>query len=114
MKYIVRPAARRDVARTFRSIEAEQPAAAARFIDAVESTFEAIASQPDLLGHELGFRRHAGVRSFRIPPPFERYLVFFHPHPKHVEFKRVLHGARHLPRLFRTRRPGSAPGAPPA
>lgn len=103
MKYIVRPAARRDVIRCFKVIEAGDPDAAARFLDAVESAFESIARQPSLLGHEMGFRRHAGVRSFRIPPPFERYLIFFRPHSRHVEFKRVIHGARHLPRLFRLR-----------
>jgi len=32
---------------------------------------------------------------------YEKYLVFFRIHPRHVEFKRLIHGARHLPRLFR-------------
>ena len=114
MKIVIRPAAVADIERHWLYIAHDNPEAAARFRTEVQATFEAIASQPALLGHELGFRRHAGVRSFRIPPPFERYLVFFLPHSRHVEFKRVVHGARHLPRLFRTKPPGSAPGAPPA
>ena len=114
MKIVIRPAAVADIERHWHYIAHEDTEAAARFRAAVQATIEAIALQPDLLGHELGFRRHAGVRSFRIPPPFERYLVFFLPHSRHVEFKRVVHGARHLPRLFRTKPPGSAPGARPA
>jgi len=103
MNYKVRPAARRDLIRYWKTIRADNPDAADCFLEAAEQTFAEIARQPDLLGHHLGFRRHAGVRSFRAPPPFDRYLIFFQCHLRHVEFKRVVHGARHLPRLFRPR-----------
>jgi plasmid stabilization system protein ParE len=103
MNYNIRPAARRDPARYWRIIRTDSPNAAERFLEVAEQTFAKIARHPDLLGHDLGFRRHAGVRSFRMPPPFERYLIFFERHPRSVEFKRVIHGARHLPRLFRPR-----------
>lgn len=103
MNYRVRPAARRDIIRYWKIIKVDNPDAAARFLDDVEKAIEQIAKHPALLGHEMGFRRHAGVRSFRLPPPFDRYLIFFRLHPRHVEFKRLLHGARNLPRLFRPR-----------
>lgn len=103
MNYTVRPAARRDLIRYWKIIRADNTDAADRFLEATEQTFAEIARQPDLLGHNLGFRRHASVRSYRVPAPFDRYLVFFQRHPRHVEFKRVVHGARHLPRLFRPR-----------
>jgi plasmid stabilization system protein ParE len=100
MNYRVRPAARRDITRYWRIIKADNPDAAARFLDDVEKAMEQIAKHPALLGHEMGFRRHAGVCSFRLAPPFDRYLIFFRLHPRHVEFKRQLHGTRNLPRLF--------------
>lgn len=103
MNYRVRPAARRDIIRYWKIIKADNPDAAARFLDEAEKAMQQIATHPALLGHEMGFRRHAGVRSFRLPPPFERYLIFFRLHPRHVEFKRLLHGARNLSRLFRPR-----------
>ena len=103
MRYLVRPAARRDLKRHWQIIAADNSDAADALIDCAEATMEKIARQPGLLGHDMGFRRHAGVRSYRLPPPYEKYLVFFSVHPRHVEFKRVLHGSRHLPRLFPTR-----------
>jgi plasmid stabilization system protein ParE len=101
MNYTVRPAARRDLIRIWKIIRADNPDAAERFLAVAEQTFAEIARQPALLGHDLGFRRHDGVRSFRVPPPYDRYPIFFQRHSHHVEFKRVVHGARHLPRLFR-------------
>lgn len=100
MKYVIRPAARRDIKRYWQTIAADNQKAADALLTCVESTVEEIARQPGLIGHAMGFRRHAEVRSFRLPPPFGKYLLFFRVHAKHVEFKRLVHGARHLPRLF--------------
>lgn len=47
---------------------------------------EKISRQPQFMGHDMGFRRHAGVRSFRLPPPIGKYLLFFRIHKRHVEF----------------------------
>jgi plasmid stabilization system protein ParE len=93
MKYTVRPTARADLKRHWHVIAKDNPAAADRFVAAAEVEFAKIATEPLLLGH-------AHVRSRSIPG-FWRYLIFYCVHPRHVEFKRVLHGARHLPRLFR-------------
>ena len=103
MKSVIRPAAVADIERYWHLIARNNPDAAARFRVAVRTTIEAVAAQPALLGHNLGFRRHAEVRSFRLPPPYGKYLLFFHVHVRHVEFKRLVHGAQHLPRLFRAR-----------
>ena len=100
MRYKVRLAARADLKRHWKKIAEEDASAADRFLAAVEVTFSRIARQPALMGHALGWRRHAKVRSFRIPK-FRRYLIFFAVRPRHVEFKRVLYGMRNLPRLFR-------------
>jgi plasmid stabilization system protein ParE len=62
MNYTIRPAARRDLVRYWKIIRAENPDAADRFLEVAEQMFAEIARQPDLLGHDLGFRRHAGVR----------------------------------------------------
>ena len=103
MKYMVRPAARRDMKRYWQTIASDNARSADDLVDVVEATMEKISRQPQLMGHDMGFRRHAGVRSFRLPPPFGKYLLFFRVHERHVEFKRLVHGAQHLPRLFRAR-----------
>jgi plasmid stabilization system protein ParE len=100
MRYTVRPAARADLKRHWHVIAKDNPPAADRFVAAAEVEFAKIAADPLLLGHQLGWRKDAHVRSRSIPG-FWRYLIFYRIHPRHVEFKRVLHGARHLPRLFR-------------
>ena len=103
MRYLVRPAARRDIKRYWAMIAADNERADNELVNVAESTMEKIAAAPLMLGHEMGFRRHAGVRSYRLPDPYTKYLLFFRVHARHVEFKRLVHGARHLPRLFRTR-----------
>jgi len=75
------------------------PEIAERFVLAVKSTLEALCETPD-----LGRRRFsnwpelAGIRSFRIAPPFKRILVFYRHDAESLFAERLIHGARDLPR----------------
>ncbi len=77
------------------------PAAAARVLDAVEATLQQLLTQP-LSGVRYRTRnpRLAGIRMLPVAG-FEHYLVFYLADPEVVRLLYVVHGARHLPRLFR-------------
>ena len=95
----IRPLARRDLKRHFRYIHQFNPDAAWSFRDAALATFKQISRHP-ALGHQMGFRRVAGVRSIVIAD-YPNYVVFWREQPGHVEIVRILHGMQHLPRFFR-------------
>lgn len=75
--------------------------AAERVLEAVRATFDQLAQQP-----ECGVRyptRSARLRDLRMLPVhgFPNYLVFHRLDTEAVRILYVVHGARHLPRLFR-------------
>jgi toxin ParE1/3/4 len=78
----------------------ENPAAAARFVDAIEAAFERLSEMPSL-GVRRAFRnpRLRGMRMWPVPG-FEKYLIFYRVASERVEVIRVLHGARDIGRLF--------------
>ncbi len=67
----------------------------------MEATLQQLARQP-LSGVIFRTRnpRLAGVRMLPVAG-FENYLVFYRVEPEAVRLLYVVHGARHLPRLFR-------------
>ena len=82
-------------------IAREDPAAAERVLAAVQATFDQVAQQP-----ECGVRhptRNPKLTDVRMLPVhgFANYLVFYRLEAGAVRILYVVHGARHLPRLFR-------------
>jgi len=82
-------------------IARDNPVAAQRVLEAVQSTFDQLARQP-----ECAVRyptRHPKLRDARMLPVhgFPDYLVFHRIEADAVRILYVVHGARHLPRLFR-------------
>ena len=67
----------------------------------MEATLQLLVTQP-LSGMSYRTRnsRLAGVRMLPVAG-FENYLVFYRAEPEVVRLLYVVHGARHLPRLFR-------------
>jgi toxin ParE1/3/4 len=98
MNIIRRPAFLRDVTRYAIYIARDNSDAADRFITASEETCGLLAKEPGL-GHTEKFRKLIGVRSFRVTG-FEKYLIFYRQQEDAIEFPRLFHGARDLPRLF--------------
>ncbi len=82
-------------------IARNDPQAAERVLAAVETTFDQLVRQP-----QCGVSyptRNAKLRDVRMLPVngFANYLVFYRLIPDAVRILYVVHGARHLPRLFR-------------
>lgn len=76
-------------------------AAAERVLEAAEATFHEIAAQPGI-GVDYP-TRSARLRDVRMIPVsgFGHYLVFYRAAEDAVRVLYVVHGARHLPPLFR-------------
>src|SRR5258706_14077685 len=101
MTLVKRPAFFRDLDRYANRIARDDPDAARRLINAAENTCDALVLQPQM-GHQEGFRKRAGVRSWRVKG-FENYLIFYQVTSDTVDILRLIHGARDLPKLFRPR-----------
>ena len=82
-------------------IARDDPAAAERVLDAVEATLRQLVTQP--LSGVIFRTRNSRLTGVRMLPVagFENYLVFYRAEPEAVRLLYVVHGARHLPRLFR-------------
>jgi plasmid stabilization system protein ParE len=74
-------------------IAADHEQAARDFLDAAFEAFDRLAQFPEL-GPETRLKQRAlkGVRFLVMPPPFNRWLIFYQPGSKGVEIKRVLYG----------------------
>src|SRR3989442_216279 len=72
-------AAKRDIAQIACFIADENPAAAERFLEAVEASFAALARMPHM-GVPRHFRnpKFADVRMWRVRD-FDKYLIFYRP-----------------------------------
>lgn len=84
-------------------IARNSPAAAWRFLEEVENTVSALAHMP-AKGSLKRFRdrRLAGVRTWSVNK-FPKHLILYEVRPTHVYVFAVVHGARRLQRLLRTR-----------
>jgi toxin ParE1/3/4 len=81
-------------------IAADNPKAAARFVPALEATYEQLVALPG-----MGSVRHFGRKDLpevRMVPVtgFENYLVFYVALQTHVQVLRILHAARDFPTIF--------------
>jgi toxin ParE1/3/4 len=81
-------------------IAKHNPDAAERVLDAVDETFGRIAAQPECgVNYPALCPRLNGVRMLPVVR-FNAYLVFYRITSESVRILYVVHGARHLPRLF--------------
>ena len=74
-------------------IAADNELSAVDFLDAAFETFDLLAQFPEM-GSLAHFRHPSlqGVRYFVLPPPFNRWLIFYRSTDEGVEIQRVLYG----------------------
>jgi len=74
-------------------IAADNEQSALDFLDAAFECFDRLGQYPEMgpLAH-FKHRSLKGVRYFVIPPPFNRWLIFYKPVGKVVEIRRVVYG----------------------
>ena len=90
-----RPKADNDLVEGARWIRGDNPQAARRFLDAAFDAFQRLAEFPES-GPLARFknRRLAGVRFCVLPPPFNRWLIFYQIKNDEVEILRVIYGTQ--------------------
>jgi plasmid stabilization system protein ParE len=93
--YCTTPKADDDLVEGARWIRADNPQAARSFLDAAFDAFDRLAEFPES-GPPARFknRRLAAVRFSVLPPPFNRWLIFYHPRGGEVEIIRVIYGTQ--------------------
>ena len=93
--YRTTPKADDDLVEGARWIRADNPQAARRFLDAAFDAFDRLAEFPES-GPPARFRnrRLAAVRFSVLPPPFNRWLVFYQLRGGEIEIIRVIYGTQ--------------------
>lgn len=90
-----------DLPAIYAHIARDNPAAAERVIEAVEVSLQQIAAQPEC-GVVYPVRNSLSPAVRMLPViGFNNYLIFYRIEGDAVRVLYVVHGARHLPRLFR-------------
>lgn len=76
-------------------ILADNPDAARRFLDAAFAAFDRLAQFPESGPlARLKQRRLAGIRFSVMPPPFNRWLIFYRTPGSEIEILRVIYGTQ--------------------
>jgi len=93
--YRTTPKADEDLIEGARWIHADNPQVARRFLDAAFDAFDRLAEFPES-GPVASFknRRLFKIRFWVLPPPFNRWLVFYRSRGDEVEILRVLYGTQ--------------------
>ena len=82
-------------------IAADNPSAAARFIESVETAFDQLANMPRTgVSREYRNPKLKGIRLWPIPS-FEMFLIFYRVSGEDIQVLRVLHGARDIPSVLK-------------
>lgn len=94
-RYVAKPQVDEDLIRDARWIEQDNPDAAERFLEASFEGFEFLARVPEA-GVRARFKdeRLKDVRFWVLPPPFNKWLVFYRIESDAVSILRVLYGAQ--------------------
>lgn len=94
-KYFLTPSAKRDLDDIFTYISKDNPRAALKLVDALESRCWTLAVRP-LLGHTRpDLLLPEDIRVF----PVGSYLIVYRPHTKPLQIVRFWHAARRTPAL---------------
>lgn len=110
MKHVIRPAAKDDILRQFRYyLREDAPAAAIRFLDAVDQSIEAICAMPQI-GAPRPLKNPAlsGLRFWAVKD-FEDMLIFYLVQSEVLRVVRVLHGRRDIKRILELEKDDEAP-----
>jgi toxin ParE1/3/4 len=101
VEVFVRHAAELDAFGYFEYLSELNPAAAKRFLSAIDRTIAGLALQP-LKGRLRRFRGTdlKGIRSWRVDD-FENYLIFYRLAEGRLEILRIKHGAMNFPAALR-------------
>lgn len=93
--YVAKPQVDEDLVAHARWIELDNPEAARRFLDAAFKSFEFLATFPEA-GPKARFKneRLKDIRFWVLPPPFNRWLVFYWIEHDVVTIIRVLHSSQ--------------------
>ena len=94
-EYIAKPEVDEDLITHAKWIELDNPDAAQRFLEAAFKSFEFLANFPQA-GPKARFKheRLKEVRFWVLPPPFNRWLVFYAIYNELVIIIRVLHSSQ--------------------
>ena len=93
--YCTTPKADDDLIEGARWIRADNPQAARRFLDAAFDAFDRLAEFPESGPlAKLKNRQLAAVRFCVLPPPFNRWLIFYQLRGGEVEIIRVIYGTQ--------------------
>jgi plasmid stabilization system protein ParE len=85
-------------------ISRDNPDAAERLLSAIAQTFELLSANPDCgFAYRTQSTKFNAVRMIPVTD-FNQYLVFYRIADDAVRILYVVHGARHLPRLFKWER----------
>ena len=101
IEIFVRHTAELDALDYFQYIQEHNPAAAMRFLAAVDLTIEGLALQP-FKGRQRKFRGRdmKNIRSWRVDS-FENYLIFYRVTSTRLEILRIKHGAMDFPQALK-------------
>ena len=94
-RYLAKPAVGDDLLHSAEWIALDNPDAARRFLDTAFKSFEFLAGFPE--GGPRARLKHERLRNIRfwvLPPPFNRWLVFYRIEDEAVIIVRVLHSAQ--------------------
>lgn len=90
-----------DLPAIYAFIARDDPAAVERVLAAVQATFDQLILQPECgVGYPARSAKLADLRMLPVNG-FTNYLVFYRVEAEAIRILYVVHGARHLPRLFR-------------
>jgi plasmid stabilization system protein ParE len=93
--YCTTPKADEDLVEGARWIRADNLQAARRFLDATFDAFDRLAEFPESAPlASFKNRRLANVRFWVLPPPFNRWLVFYRSREGEVEILRGVYGSQ--------------------
>lgn len=101
IEIFVRHDAELDAFGYFQYIHDNNPAAAVRFLEAIDQTVERLVLHP-LVGRLRKFRGRdlKNIRSWRVDG-FENYLIFYRVTKTRLEILRIKHGAMDFPQALR-------------
>jgi len=93
-------AADRDLTDQVEHIAEEHPAAARRYLLAVERAFERLLEMPEMgVQRAFGSRKLEGLRMWPVPG-FNNFLIFYRVTQQSVQIVRILHGGQNIPRVL--------------
>jgi len=100
MKVLIRPQAWLDIEQDMDYLKGKAGnETAVRYYQSVRSAFRKLSKQPGL-GRTRPELSPSGIRSWRVDPPFQDWLIFYQSTEEGLDIIRVKHGAMDIESLF--------------